>query len=77
MTKRAFDKIAAGLKEALSGQWAKATLFENGRPVQRYTPCATSAGCGNITLTVSGRCDLCGARKIDAADITPTAKEPG
>jgi hypothetical protein len=70
MTKRAFDKIKAGLEEALSGRWARATLFENGRPVQRYTPC----DCGNVTLTVGGRCELCGARKF--VSITRPQEKP-
>lgn len=63
MSKRAFDKIMAGLKDALEGRWASATLFGDGKPIQKYTPCC---GCGGITLTIRGRCESCGDRKIAA-----------
>lgn len=67
MTKRAFDKIMAGLKDALEGRWSSATAFKDGKPVQRYTPCR---GCGGLSLTVRGRCDTCGDRKIAASSNT-------
>ncbi|WP_141339715.1 hypothetical protein [Bradyrhizobium sp. USDA 3458] len=66
MSKKAFDKIMAGLRDVVEGRWASATLFHNGKPIQRYTPCR---GCGGLSLTVRGRCDSCGARKLSAEPV--------
>lgn len=52
--RKAFEKIANGLREAL------AVVRGDAEPSKFYTPCY---GCGNATLTISGRCDLCGDRK--------------
>ena len=58
--RRAFHKIAAGLREALAiirgaKEPARVTVF---------TPCAD--GCGNVTRTIDGRCDLCWTKKPGA-----------
>lgn len=61
MTKKAFDKIMGGLRDALDGRWARAVLYKDGMPVQQFTLCR---GCGGLTLTIRGRCESCGDRKL-------------
>lgn len=65
--KSTINKIAAGLRDAIAGKIARATVYrvKDGKatPVQRYTQCY---GCGGGTLTVKGRCDSCGDRKVVA-----------
>jgi hypothetical protein len=67
-------KIIAGLKDAIAGRWARATLYDGGKPVQRYSECRA---CTNCTLTIKGRCDLCGARKIFEEQSAPVTAGKG
>jgi hypothetical protein len=54
-------KIIDGLKDAIAGRAARGAVYSNGEAIQRYTDCPV---CSGATLTVKGRCDVCGARKI-------------